>query len=317
MSFRRLRWKQGMAAVLAGLGLAASLSGCAAQKVQEEENGKLQVVATLFPQYDFARQVAGDLAQVTLLMPPGVESHSFEPTPQDMVTIENADLFIYTGDVMEPWAQSILDGVGRQEAVLDVSSGITLEPDGVGDGEEDGHEHGGLDPHIWTSPVLAQKMVENIRDALCEKDPGHAEDYQANAESYLEQLKALDQEFREIVSTGKRQEIVFAGRFAFHYFVKEYGLDYVAAYDSCSHESEPSARAVAEIVERIRADQIPVVYYEELVDPKVARSISEETGAKTLLLHSCHNVSKEEFERGEGYLSLMQQNAKNLREGLN
>lgn len=280
---------------------------------ERAKSDKIQIAATLFPQYDFARQIAGDKAEVTLLLPPGVESHSYEPTPSDIIKITQSDLFIYTGKYMEPWSGKIIDGMkdsGSDSLVLDVSQGIDLIRS-----EEDDAAHP-YDPHIWTDPLIAKEMVAGIRDALCRIDPVNAEYYEENAEKYNSELDALDSEFRAVVSSGKRNEIIFGSRFALYYFAKQYGLSYKAAFDSCSSETEPSARTVAGLVKEITDKRIPVIYYAELEDPKVARSMSAETGAKLLLFHSCHNVTKEELESGATYLSLMKQNAENLKEGL-
>jgi zinc transport system substrate-binding protein len=308
--------------------------------VKEEKSGKLQVVATLFPQYDFTRQIAGDKAEVTLLLPPGVESHSYEPTPSDIIKINESDLFLYTGESMEAWSQRIIDGMresGSDSTVLDVSQGIDLvsaeeierehhhdeeEEEGTEhehEHEEEGseHEHQHLyDPHIWTDPLQAKVMVASIRDALCRIDPVNAEYYQENAAKYSAELDELDAALKTIVKNGKRNEILFGSRFALFYFTNRYGLSYEAAFDSCSSETEPSARTVAGLIEKIREEKIPVIYYAEIEDPKIARAISAETGAKLLLLHSCHNVTKEELEGGATYLSLMKQNGENLKEGL-
>lgn len=297
--------------------------------VEGTKSDKIQIVATLFPQYDFARQIAGDKAEVTLLLPPGVESHSYEPTPSDIITINQSDLFLYTGRYMEAWSGKIIDGIkdsGARSYVLDVSQGIELvkTEDTEGDHhaeEEAGHEqeseHGHqYDPHIWTNPLYAKKMVVNISDALCRIDPANGDYYKENAANYNRELDALDAEFKAIVSSGKRDELIFGSRFALYYFASQYGLSYEAAFDSCSSETEPSARAVAGLVKEIKDKNIPVIYYAEIEDPKVAKSMSNETGAKLLLLHSCHNVTKEELESGATYLSLMKQNAENLKEGL-
>lgn len=291
------------------------LTGCAKQEIPQDD-GKLRIITTLFPQYDFARQIAGEYANVTLLLPPGVESHTFEPSPEDIAQIHEADLFVYTGEAMEPWAQSILEAAPVRG--VDLSCRVSLSEE---EHEEElhghhGHDHHGVDPHIWTSPLNAKKMVEELTDALCETDAEHAEIYRMRAQSYIQELEDIDETIRELVDQADRKELVFGGRFAMRYFTDEYGLEYMSAYDSCSEETEPSARAVARLIDHIKEERIPVIYYEELVDPKVARVISEETGAKLLLLHSCHNVSREELEEGVTYLSLMRQNAQHLREGL-
>lgn len=288
------------------------LAGCAQNQEggaasEKEKGGKLQIVATLFPQYDFARQIAGDKAEVILLLPPGVESHSFEPTPSDIIKINRSDLFLYTGEAMEIWSGRIIEGMksaGSESLVLNVSQGIKLEDDGV------------VDPHIWTDPVNAEAMAANILEALCSLDPVNADYYRANAADFSAALSDLDAEFRTIVNNGKRDKIIFGSRFALHYFVKRYGLTAESAFDSCSSETEPSVRAVAGLIEKIKKEGIPVIYYAELEDPKIARAISAETGAKQLLFHSCHNVTKEELEEGVTYLSLMKQNAEHLKEGL-
>ena len=292
--------------------LAGCLAGCGEAPAS---SGKLQVVATLFPQYDFARRVAGDRAAVTMLLPPGVESHSFDPTPADLVTMQKADLFLYTGAQMETWAGSLLSSLPESTTVVDLSQGIALSGEAHDEGS-DGHSHL-ADPHIWTSPKNAMIMVASIHDALCSADPDGAAIYEENANQYLEELAELDAAFRDIVANGIRRTLAFSGRFALHYFAEEYGLDCVAALESCSGESEPSAQSVARVISVIREQGLPVVYYEELSDPKVGRSIASETGVQLLLFHSCHNLSKDEFDRGETYLSLMRQNAENLKVGLN
>ncbi len=286
------------------------LAGCHARHMPRENSSRLLIVTTLFPQYDFARQIAGEYADVTLLLPPGTESHTFEPTPADIACIGEADLFVYTGDAMEPWAARILETVPVRS--VDLSACVPLHEE-----EHDhGHDHGGVDPHIWTSPQNARRMARSLADALCEADSLHAEEYHRRADAYDEELARLDETFHEIVDGAGRNELIFGGRFALHYFTEEYGLTPLSAYDSCSEEAEPSARAVARLIDHVREERIPVIYYEELTDPRVARVICEETGARLRLFHSCHNVSREELRQGVTYLSLMRQNAAYLREGL-
>jgi len=285
------------------------------------ESGKPVIVCTLFPQYDFARAIACGRFEVKLLLAPGMESHSFDPSPADVIMIQKSALFIYTGENMEPWAAKL---IAAEDAppFLDVSTGVALS--GEHDhGEHDGHDHDedehahAHDPHIWTSPVNAIKMVENIRDAFITIDPDGEQVYTEDAAAYIVELKELDRELREVVETSERNKLIFGGRFAFHYLAEEYGLDCISAYDSCSHETEPSAAAVAELVKTVRAEGLPVVYHEEISDPKVARMIAQETGAEMRLLHSCHNLTKSEFDAGESYLSLMKKNAENIKAGLN
>lgn len=348
-----------ISAAVCAVMLAGTIAGCG--KTEERDSSKVQIVATLFPQYDFARQIGGDKVQVTMLLSPGMESHSYDPTPADIVNINKSDLFIYTGKYMETWADTIIDSIDAKTVhVLDVSEGIELEK------EEDEHEHiheedakehdhsesetdkdadatsdsheedvhsedshnedahseenhthsHEYDPHIWTSPVKAVQMVNNILEALKEVDPDNADYYTENANNYIEQLKELDSDIRDVVKNANRTDIYFGGRFAMHYFAEEYGLTCIAAYDSCSSETEPSAGMVAAIIDSMEETGAKVIYHEELVDPQVAETIADTVKGKTLLLHSCHNVSKEDFENGVTYLDLMKQNVINLEEGL-
>lgn len=313
--------------------------GCSDAKTESGKNNtneKKQIVTTLFPQYDFAKQIVGDQMDVSLLLPTGVESHAFEPTPKDVLNIQNAALFIYTGENMEAWAPKLLTDIDpNQTKVLDISANLPLI-DGANQKEEnakdhaaheeetdihtmdDGHNHStGMDPHVWTSLSNAKLILQEILQAIIEVDPENQALYAKNAENYLKQLNEVDQEIQQIVDTGKRKKIIFAGHFALSYFAKQYGLEYVAAYPSTSSDAEPGVKDIAAIIDQIKAENIPVIYYEELVDPKVAQSIHEQTGAKMLLLHSLHNVSKDEFKQGVTYVSLMKQNAQNLKEGLN
>ncbi len=300
-----------------------------------EEEG-LKVVATLFPQYDFAREIAGDKAEITLLLPPGAEAHSFEPTPADIIKINKADLFIYTGPDMENWAQRIIDGLDNPDIIiLNASQGINLasgEPcpdsncqqqngdESTGHSHEPdislGEDHPLNDPHIWTSPLIAGEIVENIAEALCVADPQNREYFQENKRAYQRKLNDLDQSFKAVIKAGKRNKMVFGSSFAFYYFTSHYGLDVLAAYDSCSSHTEPSVKRIAEIIDTVKKEGIPVIYYDGLTEPKIAAAISEATGAKMLLFHSCHNLSKEEKENGASYLSLMEQNLENLKQGL-
>lgn len=283
---------------------------------------KLSIVTTLFPPYDFARQIAGEDAEITKLLPAGVESHMYEPTPADIVAIHRADVFIYTGEAMEPWAARILEGIDNPDLiVVDASKGIDLAKTEHIAHEDEDHDdtdtaQEAYDPHIWTDPVRAQAMAANIVEGLCQADTAHAADYRARGDAYKAELAALDREFETIVAQGQRQEILFGGRFAFYYFTQRYGLAYMAAYDSCSTETEPSAKRIADLIHTIEERRIPVIYYEELVEPKVANSLAQQTGATPLLLHSCHNVSEDELKQGVTYLSLMRQNAENLKKGL-
>lgn len=304
---------------LLSLFLLLCAAGCSGpEPAPTASKGKLRIVATLFPQYDFAKAIAGDLAEVSLLLPPGMESHAYEPTPQDILSIHQADLFLYTGPEMEAWAQSIVESLPADgPLVINVSQGIdlALAEEEQGHAHDDGHHHT-YDPHIWTDPMQAKHIVQTICNALSGLDAQHADVYRQNTQQYLAQLDALDQAFRTVVAQGQRREMIFGSPFSLYYFIQRYGLSYEAAFDSCTGESEPSAATLVHLIEHIKQENIPVVYITELSDPKIAQSISEETGAEILLFHACHNVSKEDFQSGVTYLSLMWRNVDQLRKGL-
>ena len=295
------------------------ISTSACGRLEKRDPDKLFIVTTLFPQYDFAKHIVGDKGEVKLLLSPGLEAHSYDPAPADIVDINESDLFIYTGDEMETWAADIIKSLERKTDILDVSEGIDLVKEEEHSHEEHNnkeHEHI-YDPHIWTSPVNAMVMVENILDELIRIDGENEDYYRENADKYLKELEELDKDIREVVDNSQIKTIFFADKFAMYYFVNEYGLEYISAYDSCSAETEPSARLVASIIDEVRECNATAIFYAELSNHKSADTISEETGSKALLLHSCHNVSKKEFRNKETYLSLMRKNLENLKTGLN
>lgn len=291
------------------------LCGCTTEKQTVKKQG-LTIVTTLFPTYDFARTISGGRADITLLLTPGKESHSYEPSTEDVIRINESDIFIYTGEYMEPWAIKIIEGMENPPRVVDASKGIILEEEE----EHEHHDHSGhsheKEPHIWTSPKMCMTIVDNILDAFVALDSENAQYYMDNAAALKEELNGLDEEFREIASNAKEKEIFHGGRFSMYYFAKEYGLSYEAAYDSCSTDTEPSLGKVCSMIDEMREKNTPVIFYEELSNNSVARLIGEETGAKPLLLHSCHNLTEAEFKEGKTYLDFMAQNAENLREAL-
>ncbi len=307
----------------------------------EEENTtyikyeKIKVVATLFPQYDFVREIAKDKAYITLLLPPGVEAHSYEPSPQDIVNIRKSNLFIYTGEYMEPWAHKVIESIESEDLVIvDASKDIELidmedheeihhnREEGHEDGEEEheheeeGHNHGEKDPHIWTDPIYAQKMVDNIVEGLSKADPENKDYYIKNGEEYKAKLQDLHEKFTETFEKTKRNKIMYSGHFALGYFAKRYGLEYISPYKGFAPDAEPTPQKVAELIDNIEELDMKVIYHEELIDPKVARVISQETGAQMMLLHGAHNVTKEELDSGISYIKIMENNLENLKQGL-
>ena len=313
-----------MAVALVGPFFILTLPGCTSSKSETSKSEKITVIATLFPQYDFAKQIAGNKAEVSLLLPPGTESHTYDPTPADILKVSNSDIFLYTGKEMEPWADKIINSVKNKNLIVgNVSTGIDLmklehhHHDDEHDHEKTSHHEHNFDPHIWLDPNLAAKMVDNITLIFCQKDPQNSDYYKGNSEIYKNKLYELDENFKNMINSSKRKSIVFAGRFAHLYFINHYGLEYIAAFDGCSTEAEPSVKKISKIIDFIYKNNIPAIYYEEISEPKVANSIAEQTGTKTLKFSTLHNVTKEQLENNITYIDLMQENLENLRQGLN
>ena len=312
------------------------LSGCASPGTAgSEDSGKIRAVATIFPQYDFLRQIGGDHLELTMLLKPGAESHSFEPTTADMITVSQSDLFVYVGGDSDAWVETILESVDVSEkeivTLMDCVETVAeedvegMETHGHAHDHEDedptaadgDHEEAEQDEHVWTSPRNAVRIVEKLRDALIAVDPENAGDYTQNAADYIDRLNRLDQEFQETVDTAKRHTILLGDRFPFRYLADAYGLDYYAAFPGCSSESEASAKTIAFLIDKVKEEKIPVVFSIELSNEKMTDSICEATGATKLQLHSCHNVTRDDFEQGITYLDLMERNVQALKEALN
>jgi len=311
----------GLILLLAPMLLALGLAGCSGRTAAQ--GGKPVVVATIFPNYDFVRQVAGDRVELRLLLPPGTEAHSFEPSPSDVVRISKAAMFVFTGEHMEPWAVDLVKGAGsRKLVVVDTSAGITLvqghgEHHEEQDRDEETEEHkGGLDPHIWLDPTLAAQMVSTIADALVRIDPAGAKVYRKNAEAYGAKLLDLDGRITAGLQGAKRRMIVYGGHFAFGYFARRYKLDYVSPYKGFSPDSEPTPTAVAELLRTLKSTGSTTIFFEELLEPRVARVLAESSGAKLVLLHGAHNLSREEMDSGVTYLGIMEDNLQKLRAAL-
>lgn len=289
---------------------------------------KIQIVATLFPQYDFAKHIVGDKAEVKLLLNSGIETHNYEPTAKDMITIlDDSDVFLYTGTMLEPWTESIIKNLEETDCkIVDISQNINLitiedfEEKHLNSeiiNEEHGHEehkHEEIyDEHIWLSPTNAIIMIDNILENICNIDSENADYYKENAEEYKKQILEIDNEYKNLVQTATRQEIAVGGEFAYSYLVEEYGINFVSVYNNCGEGEDPSIAKVKSVIDYINNHKIPVVYYEELSEGTVAKMIAEETEAEPLVLYSIHNGDTQK----DTYVSLMEKNLENLRKGLN
>ena len=291
--------------------LASILFACEKHQSTGRDSQKMKVVATIFPLYDFSRQIGKDKVDVQLIIPPGVETHGFEPKPGDIFRIQKADMLLYTGENMEPWVQEIIKSLENNGPVIvDTGKGIISEDD-----HYSAHK-GSLDPHIWLDLVNAQEMVNHIAAAFIVQDPGHEDFYLNNAADYTKSLHELDQKFSRAFRSCKKNIFIHGGHFAFGCFTKRYNLRYISAYRSFSPDTEPTPGDLRELIKKLRENNINYVFYEELIAPKLAEAISRETGAGLLLLHGGHNVTKKEFDQGVTFVSLMEQNLENLRKGL-
>ena len=262
---------------------------------------KLRVITTLFPIYDMARQIGADKADVSLLLPPGVEPHSFEPKFGDIVRINRADVFIYTGPLMEPWVADLLKGtVNKDLVVIEAGRGVKIV---------------GHDPHIWLDFDNAKIMVRNIAGAFETRDGGNERTYEQNAAVYERKLSALDESFRLGLGHCRVRQIVYGGHYAFGYLARRYGLKYLAA-QGLSPDAEPTVDDLTRLVKQIRREKIKSIFYEELTSPKIAETIAGETGARLLLLNGGHNVTRDQLKNGITFFDILQADLNNLELGM-
>ena len=293
-----------------------------------EDSDRLHIVAAVFPAYDFARAAAGELADVTLLLPPGAESHSYEPTPADILRVQRCDLFLYLGGESDAWVDAILSAIEPRGEALRMIDCVDLLEEETVEGMQGGHEHEheedhghlgevvGMDEHVWTDPRNAAAITRTIGERLSALDPANAEAYAAGAEGYARELEALDRDFAAFFEGLPGRTIVFGDRFPLRYFAEAYGLDYYAAFPGCGAQTEPSAATVAFLTEKVREEGLPAVWYIEFSNHLVADSIAEAAGVRTAQFHTCHNVSRADLEAGATYLSLMRGNLEALRENM-
>lgn len=304
------------------------LTGCVSKGESNLVEAKgLQIVSTVFPGYDFAKEIVGDNAEVSMLLPPGTESHSYEPSPQDIIKIQDADIFIYVGGESEKWVDKVLDSMDENVTVVRMMDFVELYEEEIVEGmqednnredykdieHEDEHEY---DEHVWTSLRNAQSIVKGINEAVIRVDEDNKDLYDKNTKSYIEKLDNLDKEFENLFKTTGKSTLVFGDRFPFRYFAEDYDLNYFAAFPGCSSETEPSVSTVAFLIDKVKEKSLNTVFYIEFSNHNIADTIAESTGSKTAMLHSCHNISKDDMDNGVSYYLLMEQNYKTLKGAL-
>lgn len=287
------------------------------------DNDKLKIVATTFSTYDFSRQIVGEDANVTYLLGPGVDSHSYEPSASDLIKIKNADVFIYVGGEMEKWVDKVLESdvvdttKTKLICVTDCVETIDeIEVDGAEEDTEEDEKEGAFDEHIWTSLDNAEEMVSYLAKLFSELNPDDSDKYNTNSENYISQIKDVKDKIQKVMDNKKRDILIFGDKMPMQYFINEFNLRVSAAFSGCSTETEPSAKTIAYLVQKVKEENVPVVLYIELSSGKTAISIANETGTKAMQIQTLHNVSKTDFENKETYVSLMTRNIEVLKEAL-
>ena len=315
MSIKRI-----LALACAGTLSLSLLTGCGSSaETDTNADGKLRVLTSFYPMYDFTCKIGGDLVDVTNMVPAGTEPHDWEPSTNDLKNLEKADMFVYNGADMETWADDLLTSKSDSLRVVMASENVELmTTDGKHEHahEHEGadHHHGNFDPHVWLDPENAKTEMETIKDALAEADPANAQTYQANFDKYAAELDALDKEYSDTLSPLPNKTIVVAHE-AFGYLCAAYGLEQVGI-EGLSPDSEPDPGRMAEVIDFVRANNVRTIFFEELVSPKVAQTIASETGAEAKMLNPYEGLSDEQLAAGADYFSVMRDNLAALTEAL-
>lgn len=293
------------------------LAGCGGQAkvVTPDSAGKIKVVATVYPVYEFVKQVGGDKVDVVMLIPPGAEPHDWEPTAKDIARIKGAKVFAYHGAGFEPIEKLLTKDVLGTTLPVEVSKGVTpLPATHEADSKKNNqHDHEG-DSHMWTDPLSAQQEVNNIAQALAMADEKNAAYYKENAEKYNKQLTELDQEYKTTLANISRKDIITSHE-AFGYLAARYGLHQVGIM-GLSPDAEPTPDRMAEITKFCREHKVNYIFFETLASPKLAQTIAHETGAELLVLNPVENLTEEEMKQGKNYISIMKENLVNLAKAL-
>ena len=307
---------------------AMMLAGCAPQPSTSSnsslsnDNSKLNVITSFYPMYDFAKKIGGEYVEVANLVPAGTEPHDWEPSTTDIASLEHADVFIYNGAGMESWVNKVLSTLSNKSlTTVEASQNVSLRAGGEHEHDEDEnhtdeetHDEEHYDPHVWLNPLNAKKEMENIKDAFVKADPNNQSYYEANYTEYAAKFDQLDQEYRDTISGLTNKNIVVAHE-AFGYLCDAYGLKQVGI-EGLSPDSEPDPAKMAEVIDFVRENHVKVIFFEELVSPKVAETIAYETGASAEMLNPLEGLGDEELAAGEDYFSVMESNLEKLKAAL-
>lgn len=308
------------------------MTSCSAGGAGSAQNSdSIKVVATVFPGYDWAANLMeGTGIAPTLLMKNGVDMHSFQPTAADIVSLSDADLFIYVGGESDAWVEDALKNARNENMValnmMDILAGEVRQEEhieGMEAEHEDDHGHAheetAYDEHVWLSLKNAESVCAAISDALCQIDKDHAETYQANLAAYTASLNALDEQYQQAVSAAEQKTVLFGDRFPFLYLMKDYGLTYFAAFPGCSAESEASFATISFLAGKVDELSLPAVLTIDGSDQKIAQTIIDNTASKTaeiLTLDSMQSVTDQQISDGVSYLSIMEDNLSVLKKAL-
>ena len=288
---------------------------------QNTQSDKIKIVTTIFPAYSFTKEIVGDLCDVEVVLKPGQDSHNYDPSVSTVISIRNADMFIYTCDEMETWATKLISTLNKNTVVM-AGKGIELE---VVHEEEHDHDHPkgehvhehNFDPHIWTSIRNSIIMVKNIMGAVCGLDPDNSDIYIANGNAYIKKLEAMDQKFIDLFKEHEHMELFFVSPFTLYYFVRDYDLHYHSLYKTCSTEVEVSAADLISFIDLLEEEQAKFIYTKEFMSDTVANKIIDQTGVNLRILHSGHNVTYADYNNNVTYLDILEQNYEILKEGVN
>ncbi len=282
--------------------------------ISEGNGKKIVITTTIFPVYDIAKQIAGDKASVKMILPPGVEVHSYDPSPKEVISFKKSKIFFYTSPYMETWVSKITPEISKNTVIINGSEGVEFI-----NGDTHGHEgagHIGLDPHIWLDPANMKIMADNFTEELIKIDQANSDYYSIRLEEYKKKLDELDREIQLSMNKFKVKTIIYGGRYAFGYFSKKYGLNHISPYKNFSPNSEPTPNDIKEMIEITKSSKAKYIFYEEMLSPKIAEIIANECKVSLLMLNGAHNVSKDDLKSGITYIDIMKKNLENLKKGL-
>ena len=318
---KKNRW----AAILLSMTL---LGGCSSAP-QTETNDRLQIITTIFPEYDWVMNVLGENpgeAEVTLLLDNGVDLHSYQPNAEDILKISTCDVFIYIGGESDAWVDDALKNALNEDMIvinlLD-SLGDTVKEEEHVEGMQEEHDHeedAEYDEHVWLSLRNAEVLTGVIANALGSADPDNADSYRANAEAYITELQALDAEYTAMAEGAERKTLLFGDRFPFRYLTDDYGMDYYAAFAGCSAETEASFETVVFLAGKVDELSLPAIMTIEGTNHRIAETIRQNTASKDqeiLVLDSMQGTTSKDVQNGISYLSIMEKNLEVLKTALN